>query len=524
MFERKTLAACLLSLTFLLPACGKKRKIVTDLERAPSVDTRLIMSDNLSPKLKEAGLSDEQTETIVKKGKSKPAAGNLTLNSDTILADVKAFTSGSTDALDEIGSLPTGKSKTQILKIIMGSNIKVLKLLKTKVPDLNLKTSVAAVASAASASLDDAGFTAAASVSESDSMKEAMREMSASVTENADDAGLAQEDINGLLEDSLKAVILSFRDISTVDRTTYHDLILEISSGFMSGFSEFSGFTREMYSNSSETVGRTVMDIATDMRDPQDTQNVFLKDMMRAVNSGVLLGVVSYADGDTDFYKSVTERVSSGTMSSVLSYESINQDLLNALRMESMMGIQDAATILNQTQADFSVDVSVLRDSAQTATEQVVTADTTITYDSSAWNAYLSSTTTTTTDGMMVDCSRDPTNSFCTAASTTGTSDTLTTNTTTNTTTTIASDSTSGSTASIYPTLSCTQDTSSNTIVCTNGTFQDFCIQNPNDSLCSVNVDTTSSLYSNTTLSNGSTLLYPNYTYQILSGTFTSSR
>ena len=178
-----------------------------------------------------------------------------------------------------------------------------------------------------------------------------------------------------------------------------------------------------------------------------------------------------------------------------------------------MMGIQDAATTLNQTQTDLSIDVTMLRTSAQTATGEVLSTDTTVNYDPRTWTTYLSATTSTTTDGTMVDCSRDPTNSFCTASSTTGTIGTIdpTTNTTTNTTT-----DTTGSGGTLSQTVSCVQSATTVTIDCTGGTLADFCKLYPGDSLCTLTVAPSVILATDSTLNSGSTLLYQKYSYPIL--------
>lgn len=386
MSGKAILVMCSLSVALFAPACGKKKKIVTNVERLSTVDTRLnvdarlIMSENLSPKLKEAGLTDEQAEAIVKKGKAKPAETTMNLTADTVLAEVKAFTAGATEALNEIGELPATKTKAQILKVITGSNIKILKELRVKIPDLNLRRSASAIVGAASASIDDAGFS-------KEAMTEAMREISASLTENADDAGIQHDEVAVLLEDSLKVVMDSFKEIETIDMTSYDDLMRDLSIGFMAGFKSFDGFTKEMCSDASKTIGRTVMESSESLFGAPNDNTVLLNDMMRAVTSGVFTGAVEFTGADAAFYEMITESVSSATIEGIMNYESLDQGLLDSLRKESIMGIQEAVTSLETTNPEFDSDLkTTLIASTETATGEVITtSDLSFDYDKTTW-------------------------------------------------------------------------------------------------------------------------------------------
>jgi len=323
--------------SFALNSCGQKNARSNETTSQSAIwnisETRALMGSALATQLTRAGLSESQAKIIVEKGKSTPASSALLLTSDEILAEVKAFTSGATDALKDVGTLPEGTSKKQFVKIIAGSNIKVMKDLKEKVPDLDLKKSVSAVSGAAVEKLDEAGFDAT-------SIPSALKEITASVAENADDAGISPEELKDVVEDSFKQMMFSFKKIDGCDKSKFAEMLKEMSAGLMGSVMSFSGFESKDLKELAISVGRAAMKGADEMN---DIDNASMLEFAKAVNSGLLQGAGEDKTFDKEHLGDISAGASSGMVNAAGEDAEFDREKLDDLMAQAKLGAEEAA-------------------------------------------------------------------------------------------------------------------------------------------------------------------------------------
>jgi hypothetical protein len=343
-----------------LGACGRKGSVaeVTDSQSGgwnPS-ETRALLGDALQNQLMLGGMNESQARTIVEKGKTATVSSALMLTSSDALAEVKAFTSGATDALNDVGELPAGTSRIQFLKIIAGSNIKVMKELKAKVPDLDLKKSVSVVTSAATKNLDEAGF-------DSSTFPAAMKEIASSVSENADDAGISAGELKDVFEDSFKEMIASFDEIEGCDKSLYDELLKEMSAGIMSSVVSYTGFENEQLKDLASAVGRAAMSGADAIEGLDESS---LLEFAKAVNSGLLKGAGEIENFDKEYFDDISAGASEGIVDAAGSDADFDREKLDELIYQSKLGAEEAAE-------DMKLDASTiekLKAASETASKE----------------------------------------------------------------------------------------------------------------------------------------------------------
>ena len=171
MILRTKIAVSILGLALSLQGCKKKKDSSSDTEEespAPQVTaptassavsaTRSTMAGALNLALTDAGLSESQVAILVDAGKSKTAGANLI--GTAVLNEIEAFVEGSTEALDELGTLPEGKTINDILEVVVGSNIGSLNEVLPDATAAELLDAVGEVTQTTTGSLGDAGFAA----------------------------------------------------------------------------------------------------------------------------------------------------------------------------------------------------------------------------------------------------------------------------------------------------------------------------------------------------------------------------